>query len=66
MTQAFPLQGNDEYEGQDGMTLRDYFAAKAMQAYMTGSELSWCSDTYLSAAKVAYLVADAMMEARDE
>ena len=51
-----------------GMDLRDYFAAKAMQAIITrcdekSSEFehidSWIGD-------YAYLVADAMMEARNE
>lgn len=53
-----------------GMTLRDYFAAKAMQAFITGAMSdgthfgaeSGDSDT---AAKVGYLVADAMLRARE-
>jgi hypothetical protein len=47
----------------EGMTLRDYFAAKAMQTYMI-SEI-WNPDTYKSAARSAYKVADAMLEARE-
>jgi hypothetical protein len=47
-----------------GMTLRDYFAAKAMQAliiaYGPAPQGGW--PTY--AERTAYLVADAMMEAR--
>ena len=41
-----------------GMTLRDYFAAKAM------SEITW-GNGYDYAAKQAYLMADAMLKARE-
>jgi hypothetical protein len=40
------------------MTLRDYFAAKAMQGMMD----SVCSDEYI--ARAAYKMADAMLAAR--
>ena len=50
---------------QNGMTLRDYFAAKAMQAYMSDTSLTWEGSLYDSAAAAAYRVADAMMEARE-
>ncbi len=47
----------------DGMTLRDYFAAKAMQAALSiklpESELATC-------AKYSYAMADAMLAARDK
>jgi hypothetical protein len=49
----------DEY-GQklDGMTLRDYFAAKAMQGYIVGDY-----DVYPhQIAQRAYAIADAMLE----
>jgi hypothetical protein len=44
---------------QNGMTLRDYFAAKAMQGIC--ARVQW---SYSGAAKDAYAYADAMMEAR--
>ena len=47
-----------------GMTLRDYFAAKALQCYMVNEV--WNANTYKAAAKVSYAVADAMLEARKE
>lgn len=53
---AFP----DEY--QDGMTLRDYFAAKTMQA-MLGS--NWTLKDEEIPAR-AYKMADLMMEARKQ
>jgi len=49
-----------------GMTLRDYFAAKAMQGLIASPRGTPdgrdATDTYY--AKCAYLVADAMMKAR--
>ena len=58
---AFPLQSiGPEFEpGYAGMTLRDYFAAKAMQAMISkhGRE---------DVARCAYIYADAMLAARKE
>jgi len=48
--------------GQDGMDLRDTFAAKAMQVRMETSTTSYYDDI----AKFAYLMADAMMKAREQ
>jgi hypothetical protein len=46
---------------EEGMELRDYFAAKAMP------EVRWTGtvDDILERAKECYMIADAMMEARD-
>lgn len=44
-----------------GMTMRDYFAAKAMQAM-----LSWDDCGTFNVSKEAYQMADAMMEARGQ
>lgn len=52
-----------DYLAQDGMTLRDYFAAKAMQALLT-RETRISEDAMLYAG-AAYDVADAMMKARE-
>ena len=46
---------------QLGMELRDYFAAKAMQALLRQG-----SNVYDLMAKRAYLIADEMMKAREE
>ena len=63
---AFPI--TSKYDENNGMDLRDYFAAKAMQAIITrcddkSSEIehvdSWIGD-------YAYVVADAMMQTRKE
>ncbi len=63
---AFPVPDIDGSAVCEGMTLRDYFAAKAMQ--------SLTSDNYLDRAKpcnqkniavLAYQMADAMLKARE-
>jgi hypothetical protein len=64
---AFPTAAdNGHSENQDGMDLRDYFASKAMQAIITrcdekSSEIEHI-DSWIGS--YAYVVADAMMEAR--
>lgn len=60
---AFPTGtgGNTPYS--NGMTLRDYFAAKAMQSFLTRE--TRFSDNLLMYAGAAYDVADAMLEARE-
>lgn len=61
---AFPIANMEGSEEFLGMDLRDYFAAKAMQAYVT--ELTHKEAEYVcgSVAEMAYFMADAMMEAR--
>ena len=53
---AFP----DRY--RDGMTLRDYFAAKAMQSILVGIECG--PDDVKNVVESAYVLADAMMKER--
>jgi hypothetical protein len=60
---AFPLHNTGHGAPFDeGMTLRDYFAAKAMQTM-----LGWDNDhtNWDSYAKDAYTMADAMLKHRD-
>lgn len=45
-----------------GMTLRDYFAAKAMQSFTTTDRMLWSNERM---AAEAYDVADAMLKARE-
>ncbi len=69
---AFPgLHPSKECRYQDaGMTLRDYFAAKAMLGFITNDNLLREAAHYLpegseySISKLAYDQADAMLEAR--
>lgn len=46
-----------------GMTLRDYFAAKAMQAYLTAPDTGW---DFNELSRAAYEQADAMLNAREK
>lgn len=62
-TPAFPT-GTGVTPYKSGMTLRDYFAAKAMVAYMQSD--IWNHPTYKQAAKSSYELADAMLKARQE
>lgn len=47
--------------GQEGMSMRDYFAAKAMQGELASGEASQKAENI---AEWAYSVADAMIKAR--
>ena len=59
---AFPNSFEKPYQG---MTLRDYFAAKAMQGmFASGNLPKSVTDEELSA--VAYQTADAMLKAREQ
>jgi hypothetical protein len=62
---AFPVPGLHENNDYDGMTLRDYFAAKAMQGFATDGAQTW-RDGVAGMAKSAYEWADAMFEARSK
>jgi len=63
-TLAFPSHGSMGEVAQDGMTLRDYFAAKAM-VYVAGTaELDHVGPAELAAA--CYEHADAMLFARQD
>jgi hypothetical protein len=64
---AFPTTKPLEHWGDpnQGMTLRDYFAAKAMQGLLAGTltpEIVWSQS---DVAETAYNVADAMLKARE-
>lgn len=55
------------YPAYAGMTLRDYFAAKAMQGLIASPRglLGKNEITDVDYAQTAYLIADAMMKARE-
>jgi hypothetical protein len=55
--QAFP-----DALGGDGMSLRDYFAAKAMQGYCANPEAD--KNNYRELAMYCYSAADAMLKER--
>ena len=54
---AFPVAHT--YLVQSGMSLRDYFAAKAMQALAQGNYFD-------ATARQAYMIADAMLREREK
>jgi len=67
---AFPAE-----RGSTGMTLRDYFAARAMQTMISyrrnyfendNADMSDWDEYFPIIAQEAYSLADAMLEARDE
>ncbi len=60
---AFPRSRTRDEEGCNGMTLRDYFAAKAMAGYCAVHE-SW-DIAPERMAECAYDIADAMLAARE-
>ena len=62
---AFPLQsiGPEFAPGYAGMSLRDYFAAKAMQGLIASPA---DPESMEVAAKWSYKLADAMLKAREE
>ena len=60
---AFPLVGDYRYPSENGMSLRDYFAAKAMAAIIT-ADTQW-SIPRGDCAAMAYDQADAMLKVRE-
>ena len=70
---AFPCDniytGNGNFHNAEGMTLRDYFAAKAMPSVIS----DWLSTGDIPDPEIAeviardcYMVADAMLKAREQ
>ena len=57
-----PFSGTTQY-AQDGMTLRDYFAAKALQGQLSRPNAGYLQEH--DHAEYAYMMADAMMKARE-
>jgi hypothetical protein len=66
---AFPNSGATipsslDYQDFQGMTLRDYFAAKAMMGLLTAEIVGEYSNEHV--AEISYVIADAMLCAREE
>jgi len=64
---AFPLTSDFVNPKSAGMTLRDYFAAKAMQGMLSanGDANGFLEYEEKTVAKNAYKLADAMLKARE-
>ena len=58
---AFPAHHCDLAEGEHGMTLRDWFAAKAMQGMLSGKLINTKTAVI---AQDCYAMADAMLKQR--
>lgn len=71
---AFPELGNvghnSDWQSESGMTLRDYFAAKALQGILSAGTGLNVGPSHVEemegVAKTIYLMADAMIAARGE
>ena len=72
---AFPMasgpepRANETTHYNEGMTLRDYFAAKAMQGMLANKGFIYgktADEDDSNGAKRAYKIADAMMKAREQ
>lgn len=65
---AFPSPQYDDVK--EGMSLRDYFAAKAMQGLIADGHTMWDSQKFQgdrhTIAEWAYIMADAMLIARSK
>jgi len=60
---AFPAAATNTTFASSGMTLRDYFAAKAMQG-LVASDIEIGPDQVPHIVESAYIMADAMLKAR--
>lgn len=61
---AFP-RPSDLYGHELGMSLRDYFAAKAMQAFNANPDEQFTNMSLKNVALLAYKQADEMLKARE-
>ena len=62
---AFPISGS-QYRHTQGMTLRDYFAARALQNFRDQIGSQSDQEWFDKVAEGAYRMADAMLKARGE
>ena len=66
---AFPFEFRSPNTGQEvypGMTLRDYFAAQALNGYLAGRNSTHVSSRCNDVADACYAYADAMLAAREK
>lgn len=61
---AFPSEAYGNAPPHTGMTLRDYFAAKAMQP-INSQAIDYAKAEASDMARKAYMIADAMLKARE-
>jgi len=61
---AFPAMHYDLADNEHGLTMRDYFAAKAMQP-INSQAIDYAKAEASDMARKAYMIADAMLKARE-
>lgn len=62
---AYPLpRGENQVDGTEGMSLRDYFAGQALAGYCAHPDLG--TELVDKLAKWSYQIADAMLAERDK
>jgi len=59
---AFPIKDFPYMASHDGLSMRDYFAAKALQGMLAETSLKATAEEF---ANKSYELADAMMKARE-
>ena len=62
---AFPVVGEYSHIKYTGMSLRDYFAAKAMQSLIINTDKTSAFEADLWVGNMSYEIADAMLKARE-
>lgn len=62
---AFPIEWGNRHSEMRGMTLRDYFAAKAMQGLLAaGRDAQYGESSAADLSRATYMIADEMLAAR--
>jgi hypothetical protein len=62
---AYTYPNGEINHGEGGMTLRDYFAAKAMLVYFQGPDIKVIAKHPDAIASWCYIMADSMLKARE-
>jgi hypothetical protein len=63
---AFPFSRMHHDESFNDMSMRDYFAAKAMHSFLSDPKIPKISYSYKKISEDAYVMADAMMFEREK
>jgi hypothetical protein len=63
MEHGYDRTGSATVSTYEGMTLRDYFAAKAMNGML--AKMIYAPSDIINYAELAYLIADAMLKQRE-
>lgn len=63
---AFPLDANSNHlKDCRGMTLRDYFAAKALNGILSENGYPKVTEEFQSLCKMSFMIADEMLKQRE-